>query len=972
MYIVCNKTICDLKYLNYFSFAKPFLMYLFRSLLFFTLLICCFAAYSQQDMDLHLNETFLTGKNILKVKRDFHDPYLWVLAQNNEVYRINSITKQVDNFTGTFSRYNNYHFIDIAGVSMDTVYVATNNKYVIQSIAGSVSLIGAKGEIPGTVNSIGVDQAGANNGYSQNDHTLLIATNHGVCRYNVKSHAVLPIPKDSPSRIFEATYRTEMLTDGEFCRCYPDTVDFIPAIELINYTIYSGELWTGGNSFGHTIKSAFYTAGNAYDAGYEFTLFSNQFWATENGLFENYWSYSYSTGFGYEHYLKGANISKITSIYGLYSFGDGVVRENLLVGSAQGLYFSNSKYPGGPTPKYSFFHYSGLGNKAINDICVNALSYTKPECEDGIWIAAVDGLYLLKPDYGPYINSTQKLNVIHFDGQDYNTNDLQLCANVSAKAVIQGYMGNVIQWYKNGQEIPNESSTSLNITQPGDYNAILYDPCSAVHFETNHLKVTQIAAPVFTFNYPDNLNYCDGSTATLKTEDKLNYQYRWYKDGVLNGSTTASLDITENGKYKVEVSACSGNWVASKQVQVNFIKVPKPVIKTDKQAYCVGDNAKLSAIVPIDASNIINWQPYQYRWYTNDVLNGNASDSFTVSEPGKYSVEVTSCSGDWVASEDRQVDFISLTKPIIVADKPAYCIGDGAMLSSGFTNDGTYTIKWFRDGNIINADQNKSVITAGQDGNYTVSISNNLTACSQASDKFMLKFDTPPDISIQQIINTTLCDGETVKLKASYSGGSIKWSTGGTSDQIDVNQSGLYSATITTPGGCMVTKENNVQFFHNPVLTVPDATLCQFTNEAITLTAPDGFVKYEWNGQVGSSIFSTGSLGKVSLTVTDHNGCKASQVINISSHCKDIHIPNTFTPNGDGINDTWVISGLDNDLSVAVKTFDRYGSLLFQSIGYATPWDGTYRGKKLPAGVYYYVISARAKQVLSGSVTIIY
>jgi hypothetical protein len=101
-------------------------MYLQRYLLFIALIACSYSAYSQQDVDFHLNNTFLTGKNIIKVKRDFHDPYLWVLAQNNEVYRINSLTNVVDDYTSQFSAYNGQQFIDIAGRSQGTVFVATS------------------------------------------------------------------------------------------------------------------------------------------------------------------------------------------------------------------------------------------------------------------------------------------------------------------------------------------------------------------------------------------------------------------------------------------------------------------------------------------------------------------------------------------------------------------------------------------------------------------------------------------------------------------------------------------------------------------------------------------------------------------------------------------------------------------------------------------------------------------------------
>ncbi|MBK0380356.1 FG-GAP-like repeat-containing protein [Mucilaginibacter segetis] len=82
---------------------------------------------------------------------------------------------------------------------------------------------------------------------------------------------------------------------------------------------------------------------------------------------------------------------------------------------------------------------------------------------------------------------------------------------------------------------------------------------------------------------------------------------------------------------------------------------------------------------------------------------------------------------------------------------------------------------------------------------------------------------------------------------------------------------------------------------------------------------------------------------------------------------------NTITPNGDGINDTWIITGLEHDLSATVTIFNRYGTQIFQTRGYANPFNGTYNGKKLPAGIYYYVISFEGnKPSLSGSLTIVY
>jgi gliding motility-associated-like protein len=83
-------------------------------------------------------------------------------------------------------------------------------------------------------------------------------------------------------------------------------------------------------------------------------------------------------------------------------------------------------------------------------------------------------------------------------------------------------------------------------------------------------------------------------------------------------------------------------------------------------------------------------------------------------------------------------------------------------------------------------------------------------------------------------------------------------------------------------------------------------------------------------------------------------------------------VPNAFSPNGDGINDTWGIQHLSSYPDCTVEVFDRYGALLYYSKGYKKNWDGTFNGKPLLSGTYYYIIDpkrGRAKQ--SGAVTII-
>lgn len=88
-----------------------------------------------------------------------------------------------------------------------------------------------------------------------------------------------------------------------------------------------------------------------------------------------------------------------------------------------------------------------------------------------------------------------------------------------------------------------------------------------------------------------------------------------------------------------------------------------------------------------------------------------------------------------------------------------------------------------------------------------------------------------------------------------------------------------------------------------------------------------------------------------------------------------IDFPNAFTPNSDGVNDVWKISGIEAFPDADVKVFDRYGHTVYSSRGYGVPFDGRSRGRLLPNGVYYYTIDLKKRACygeIAGSLTILH
>lgn len=107
------------------------------------------------------------------------------------------------------------------------------------------------------------------------------------------------------------------------------------------------------------------------------------------------------------------------------------------------------------------------------------------------------------------------------------------------------------------------------------------------------------------------------------------------------------------------------------------------------------------------------------------------------------------------------------------------------------------------------------------------------------------------------------------------------------------------------------------------------------------------------------------------LILTGKGGCSVSDTIFIEV-LKAPVVPNVFSPNGDGINDTWRIKYLESYPGAEIDVYNRYGQVVFHSTGYDVDWDGTYNGKPMPIGTYYYIINPKnGREIIKGAVTII-
>lgn len=198
-------------------------------------------------------------------------------------------------------------------------------------------------------------------------------------------------------------------------------------------------------------------------------------------------------------------------------------------------------------------------------------------------------------------------------------------------------------------------------------------------------------------------------------------------------------------------------------------------------------------------------------------------------------------------------------------------------------------------------------------------------------------------------------------------------------------------ALATMECGPPVISRFPVSVFPVPVLAGPvngKAVVCRFSQETYLVNEAEHAVSYEWTVPAGVESRSATNLPQIQvkfggesageLCVVAKGRCDVSDPlclpVTLNTDAKgecELFIPNAFSPNGDGTNEVWEISGLSRYRVVRVQVFNRWGDAVFDVPDYSVPWDGTVNGRKLPVGTYYYVITFENEEPRKGSVSII-
>lgn len=169
---------------------------------------------------------------------------------------------------------------------------------------------------------------------------------------------------------------------------------------------------------------------------------------------------------------------------------------------------------------------------------------------------------------------------------------------------------------------------------------------------------------------------------------------------------------------------------------------------------------------------------------------------------------------------------------------------------------------------------------------------------------------------------------------------------------------GTHSLTIAHANGCVNTVDFEILGFEPLTLELQNNSI----NE-ITAIATGGMEEYAFyfndddNGTDNTYIINHTDTYEV--RVVDENGCEV--IAFIEMEFIDIEIPNFFTPDGDGNNDSWLPLNIEPYPEILIKIYDRYGRVVEENVVDKDGWDGKYHGADLPTGDYWYVIKLQGE-----------
>ncbi|WP_338812446.1 leucine-rich repeat domain-containing protein [Bernardetia sp. Wsw4-3y2] len=524
---------------------------------------------------------------------------------------------------------------------------------------------------------------------------------------------------------------------------------------------------------------------------------------------------------------------------------------------------------------------------------------------------------------------------------------------------------NQYQWFFNGDSIKNATDSVFAAKRIGTYYVKVKND------SVPRLILTSEKAIVTEFTVPDN-NFPNENFKDTTFCEPFEYQLIATETGIdylwSTGDSTQSITISEEGVYTVWVD--NGFCTVMDTVRINFAGVKNNIISSS-QRVCREENPSLLT----GDSSLVG---HTYLWQSSiDSLNWTDLDTTLNYQPQElftstyFRRKVTPNSFYNCDAKYSNVVLIEVSNLKVEAQTTnVSCFGgnDGKIeleITGAFDD---YQILW------ENGSTNSSLENLKK-GNYKVKVIDGL-GCQ---DSLLIEIAEPQKLEGNFIIKEPTCNSELNNgaISLLITGGTEPYQTVWTYQRdtlaintneisaLEPNENEKYEVRITDANGCEFTVSNFLTR-QQPVdsrFNYDYDSYCklEINPKPTILGVKNGFfftndTGIELDSLSGEIYLNTSAQGMYKI-IYQADECSADTVfVEINGDCF-AGIPNTFTPNNDGTNDTWQVPFLERYPNADIEIFDRTGKILFtQKNGYKTEWNGLLNGMKLAEGTYYYRI----------------
>lgn len=552
-----------------------------------------------------------------------------------------------------------------------------------------------------------------------------------------------------------------------------------------------------------------------------------------------------------------------------------------------------------------------------------------------------------------------------------------VCEGTAALTITGGVLPYTTSWTDGSGTIVATDTVDIDLLCAGPYLVRITDDNGCTIDVPFTINEGAPIVPNLVFTGETCAGPCDATAAVAPTGGQGSYSYVWVPDpGV--GQHTDQVGGLCAGNHEVTITDALGC-----DTVVAFTVLPYTPIIDNATVTDVQCNATCTGMVVTDASGGIGTLTYVW---SPVPANGQGDSLATGLCQGDHSLVITDAAGcestfSYTIAEPLPLEFTVNT----IAEASCADAADGAIATTAFGGVPSYTFAWNGPNGFI---ANTEDLTGLAPGDYHLL----LTDANNCAIDTLITVGALISIVADAGLDQEVCFGTGTTLDGSASTGVVSWSwrdaSGAEIGNTPTLELGALPAgdhlftLVVSDGPCTASDQVTVTWLALPIANAgPDHTI--FPAETATLGGnPAGPVgsTFAWspdsllnNATAQNPIADPTVTTWFALTVTAPNGCVHTDSVLVTV-VPTVVIPNGFTPNADGRNDVWQIDFIDLFPDCEVEVYNRWGELLFRSVGYKQPWDGRYKEGFVPVGTYYYVIELndeRFPEPYTGPLTVI-